>query len=178
MDKPNRYANGKIYRLVSSIDDQFYVGSTCDTLPKRLYKHKYEAKRSPQQKIYEHFNNIGWEHVSIVLVEEFSCDNKMQLERKEREHIEAMKPTLNKIVPTRTHKEWVQANPDYDKQYQNANKDKINARRRKVRNENIEARREKEREYIEKNKEAINARSRAYKKQWRANKKAQGLKYT
>lgn len=43
----NRYKNGKIYRLVNSVDDEFYVGSTCLPLAKRKSTHKSEAKKHP-----------------------------------------------------------------------------------------------------------------------------------
>jgi hypothetical protein len=106
----NKYAKGKIYRLVSNVDDEFYVGSTCLPLAKRFYKHKYTAKERPNMRVYEHFNTIGWEHIKIILVEEFPCENKMQLERREREVIEQLKPSLNQMVPTRTKKEWREDN--------------------------------------------------------------------
>ena len=101
-----RYANGKIYRLVNTADNKEYVGSTCTSLAKRLHQHKTKAKREPNRNIYKHLIEIGWGNVSIVLVEEYPCDNKMELERRERYWIEALKPTLNKRVPTRTDKEY------------------------------------------------------------------------
>lgn len=108
----NRYKNGKIYRLVNSVDDEFYVGSTCVSLAKRLYRHKTCAKSAPNRTVYQHLNTIGFENVKIVLIEEYPCNNKMELERKEREHIEALKPTLNAVIPTRTDQEYRQANKE------------------------------------------------------------------
>ena len=36
----NRYNNSKIYKLVNSVDDAFYIGSTTAQLSKRLSWHK------------------------------------------------------------------------------------------------------------------------------------------
>lgn len=131
----NRYKNGKIYRLVNDVDDEFYVGSTCLSLPKRLYYHKQDARRGILP-AYQHFNNVGWENVKIILIEEYACDNKMELERQERKWIEELKPTLNKVVPTRTRQEY--------------------------RNDNREVLREKKKQYYESNKETINQKNRLY----------------
>lgn len=42
----------------------------------------------------------------MIMLEEFSCENKRQLEKKEREWIEKLKPTLNILIPTRTLEEF------------------------------------------------------------------------
>ena len=41
----------------------------------------------------------------MVLILQFSCDNKLQLHSKEREYIEKLKPTLNICNPVRTRKD-------------------------------------------------------------------------
>ena len=46
----NRYENGKIYKLIDQESEYFYIGSTCDTLSKRLYRHKAAAKTKPNIK--------------------------------------------------------------------------------------------------------------------------------
>lgn len=160
----NKYSKGKIYRLVNSVDSEEYVGSTCDTLAKRLYNHKKKARQRAST-VYNHLNNIGFENVSIVLVEEYPCENKMQLERRERYWIEQMQPRLNHRIPTRTMKEWYASyyadnkNEVLQKQseYRANNRDEINKRARDVRANNIESRREYQREYMRK----YNARKKA-----------------
>jgi hypothetical protein len=57
-------------------------------------------------------NEIGWENVSIVLIEAYPCDNKMEMERRERYWIELLKPSLNTVIPTRTREEYNHANRD------------------------------------------------------------------
>ena len=40
----NKYHNGKIYRLINDLDDEFYIGSTCSSLSSRLSLHRHDAK--------------------------------------------------------------------------------------------------------------------------------------
>ena len=101
----NRYQNGAIYKIVNNIDDQIYVGSTCLMLAKRLYDHKRTATRKPNQPVYRHLSEIGWENVRIILVEQFPCDTKDQLEQRERYWYDMLKPKLNKNKPRITYSE-------------------------------------------------------------------------
>lgn len=125
----NKFSNGKIYRLVNNVDDEVYVGSTVQTLAKRKGGHKTDARRCPDFKVYKHLNNIGWDNVEIVLIENYSCNCKDELKARERYWIDEIKPSLNKIVPLRTFKEYYVDNQDklkeYQKSYREANKDKI-----------------------------------------------------
>lgn len=183
----NRYDNGKIYRLVNSVDNEEYVGSTCGKLSKRLFVHKCHAKEKIGRRVYKHLNEIGWENVEIVLVEEYPCENKMELERRERYWIEELKPSLNMCIPTRSKKEWEAENADRLKEYQaqwrmeNAehlkkekqrwateNRDKTNEYKEKWAANNVDKVREKNARWYAENKEAINAR----KRERRAKKKA------
>lgn len=90
-----RYQNGKIYKLVNNVDDEIYVGSTCQSLAKRLYWHKLSSVgvKSP---IYLHINKVGVENIKIILVEEYSCDSKIQLLARERYWINKLEASLNR----------------------------------------------------------------------------------
>ena len=89
------YNNGKIYKLINSVDDNIYIGSTINQLFKRKMDHKSRSRKNTKRRVYSHPNSIGWENVSIILIEEFSCDNKDQLRRREDYYIQLMKPVLN-----------------------------------------------------------------------------------
>ena len=127
------YRNGKIYKLVNNVDDEIYVGSTCNTLRQRLGGHKKDAKQRSYL-VYQHLNDIGMDNVEIILIEAFPCDNKDVLHARERYWIDTLKPSLNKQVPTRTDAEYRQDNKDkitlYKKEYQQANKDKLALRKK------------------------------------------------
>ena len=101
----SRYTNGKIYKLVNNADKEIYVGSTCLPLHKRFYKHKSDAKRTPDRKVYNHLLGIGWDEVKIILIESFPCENKMELEKRERHYIDQLSPSLNSVRPCVTEEE-------------------------------------------------------------------------
>lgn len=91
----NTFKNAKIYKLTNSVDNEFYIGSTCSTLQRRLSSHKGNAKIHTQRHVYQHLNNIGINNVLIELIEDFPCDNKVQLEVREQHWVNTLKPTLN-----------------------------------------------------------------------------------
>ena len=151
--------NGKVYRLVNCVDNEEYVGSTCMPLAKRLYFHKDRAKRDTSRRAYEHLNEVGWDNVDIVLVEEYACDNKMELERRERYWIETLKATLNMRVPTRTDKEYRAENADKERErqakYYANNADKVRETQAKYRAENADKVGERHAEYYANNSDKV-----------------------
>ena len=90
---PN-YANGKVYKLINSVDGKIYIGSTTVSLSTRLAEHKSTAKRKPSF-AHRHFNTIGWDKVRIVLIETVTCINREQLIQREQHYIDLLKPSLN-----------------------------------------------------------------------------------
>ena len=92
----NRYNNGKIYKLVNSVNDKIYIGSTAMPLTKRLSCHKKDARKNPEQRVYKELNTVGWVNVRIIQIEEFKCETKNELITKEQYYIDLLKPELNK----------------------------------------------------------------------------------
>lgn len=109
----NRYQKAKMYKLVSDVDDEFYLGSTCLLLSQRYHCHKQLAKDKPDRPVYKHFNEIGWENVKIILVEEYPCNSKIEMLKKERELYDELKPTLNRKRPYQTKEERLKQMSDY-----------------------------------------------------------------
>ena len=70
------YKKGKIYALRSHQTDEYYIGSTTQPLFKRLYSHKHSR---------EQIDLLKYNDVYIELIENYSCDNKEQLTRRENE---------------------------------------------------------------------------------------------
>lgn len=95
----NAFKNAKIYKLTNSVDNEFYIGSTCSTLQRRLSTHKGNAKVHTQRHVYQHLNKVGMNNVQIELIEDFPCDNKVQLEVREQHWVNTLKPTLNSRKP-------------------------------------------------------------------------------
>ena len=107
------YSKGLIYKLCCKDTDitDIYIGSTTG-FRHRKSGHKGSCNNENSTKynygVYKFIreNGGGWENWDMVLVEYYPCETKLELEKKEREIIEKLKPTLNKKIPTRTDKEW------------------------------------------------------------------------
>ena len=160
------YSKGKIYKIINDIDDEVYVGSTVQRLCDRLAEHRRHSKRCSNM-CYNHWNDIGWETIKIILIEDFPCERKEQLEACERYWIEQI-GTLNKVIPTRTRNERYEANKDIikeqRKQYKEANKEVIKEKDKQYHEANKDKINEKKKQYYEANKDAINARRRELRK--------------
>lgn len=169
----NKYQKGKIYKLVNNVDDKIYVGSTASTLTKRKCGHKHKAKSEIDRRVYKHLNEIGWENVEIVLVENYPCNSKDELNARERKWIEELKAELNITMPTRTQQDiakskrkWQQNNKEKvaekKRQWEQDNKEKIAARVKQYRQDNKEKIAEWTRQYQQDNKEKVAEKNRKY----------------
>jgi len=91
MEKLNNYHNSKIYRIINDVDDKIYIGSTVSELRKRFDDHKrmsINTAGSTKSKLYNIMYEIGIDHFKIVLVEDYKCENKDQLNAREQYWIE------------------------------------------------------------------------------------------
>jgi hypothetical protein len=171
-----RYKNGKIYKIVDNTNGNVYIGSTCEpTLAKRLAKHRghYKEYLKGGYNFVTSFKILENNDYSIVLLEEFPCETKDQLLARERYYIENNE-CVNKVVPTRTIKEYYQDNKDklidyqkqwrednkdklidYQKQWREDNKDKLIDYQKQWREDNKDKRIDYQKEYYEQNKNKI-----------------------
>jgi hypothetical protein len=102
------YANGKIYKLVSDHDEQFYVGSTIPKLCQRKTQHVCKSKNPKEmgRLVYQHFDAIGWQNVRIILIETYPCNSVEELVKRQRYWYESLKPTLNSRFPQMDKQEY------------------------------------------------------------------------
>jgi hypothetical protein len=119
-----RYKRGKIYTIRCRYDDSLiYVGSTINTLAKRMGLHRLDKKCS----LYQYVDG-DWKNWYIELYEEYPCNNKQLLEKREGEVIREI-GTINKQNTGRTLKEWREDNrekiAEQRKEYRQANREKI-----------------------------------------------------
>ena len=158
--KPKDYSKGKIYCIRNTVDEQIYIGSTCQSLSKRMAYHRGDAKKQNRQNtlIYPVMLNYGIEHFYIELIEEYPCDNSNQLERREGELIRELKASLNMKVSGRTMEEYKVEEADKIKKSK-AIRDKQYAERNK------EKRREYRKNYYWKNPEKFKADARNYREE-------------
>jgi len=116
------YKNGKIYRIVCNETGLCYVGSTTQTLTKRLSRHKLNFRQYLNEKYHyvSSFDILEKNNYDIVLIEEYPCENKNQLHKRERHYIETM-DCVNKRIPTRPKSEYskiyIEENKEKKKEY-------------------------------------------------------------
>jgi len=91
------YQEGKIYKIVNDVDDEIYMGSTCNTLAKRWGEHKSHMNQKPDRKIYQKMVELGSEHFRIILVENYACNSKIELIAREEYWRKELNATLNMI---------------------------------------------------------------------------------
>lgn len=96
-----RWNYGKIYILVNSVDDNTYIGSTCDTLLGRMRGHRGHVNCS-NRLLYKHIRSIGVENLHMLLIEQYPCHSQTELEVRETQWVTELKPTLNTRNPTST----------------------------------------------------------------------------
>ena len=191
---PINYSNTIIYKLCClnpEIKDE-YVGHTTD-FPNRKRGHKSGCNnpnnKSYNLKVYQFIRENGdFGNWSMIMLEEFSCENKLQAEQRERYWIETLKPNLNTGIPTRTPQEYYLDNKEIIleqiKQYNLENKEKIAENQKHYRLNNKEILSEKNKQYRLDNKEQIAEQRKQYylnnkeqiaeqKKQYRLDNKEQ-----
>ncbi len=107
------YKKGQIYRIVCNITGKIYVGSTTQSLSVRLAEHrrKYKLFKEGKRRNVTSFQIIEQGNYEIVLIENFPCESKIELHRRERHFIETLQ-CVNKYIPTRTNKEWYADNKE------------------------------------------------------------------
>lgn len=142
------YKLSKIYAIRSHQTDQIYIGATVQSLAVRFAEHKKPTNKSNSKEI------LKYEDAYIELIEEYPCENKEQLSKKEGEHIRANN-CVNKCIAGRTSKE-----------YRKDNQEHLNEKRKEWLENNQERFNEKNKEYYQKNKDKIKDYQKQYQKEY------------
>jgi hypothetical protein len=125
-EKRNKYHGGKIYTLRSPSTDKIYIGSTYNSLAKRKAEHKKNKSNEISQ----------LDDFYIELLENFKCENRDELNKREGELIRENDKCVNKNMAGRTKKEYLIANKEHHKQickkYYEARKDDILQKRKQT----------------------------------------------
>ena len=174
------YSKGKIYKLTSSNSDDIYIGSTIQSLAVRKAGHKcgylkyLDGTASNFVSSFKIFELGG--DIDICLIENVNCETKEQLHSRERHYIETMK-CVNKIVPTRTIKEYNEDNKEIiakkNKEYVEKNRDKVLKYKHDYYQQNKADIILKQKQYEEDNKE----KQKQYRKEYRAKNKEKIKQY-
>ena len=113
-----------------STPNLIYIGSTIQPLSIRFRAHKTSYKRwkNSTYNYTSSYEIIKFEDCYIQLIEDYPCDSKKDLCKREGEYIRNM-TTVNQTIPGRTNKQYKKDNKEqiakHKKEYYNDNKDKI-----------------------------------------------------
>ena len=121
----NRYENGRIYTIRSHMTDKYYIGSSCLPLHKRFYKHKrdYNKWLEDKKNYITSFEILKYDDVYRELLEEFKCNNKMELLKREGELIrQYYNDIVNKNRPNRTIEEKKETARKFEKNHKDERK--------------------------------------------------------
>jgi hypothetical protein len=118
---PN-YANAKIYQVISPNHPVPYIGSTTQPLCKRMASHRKKNNSCSSRILIESGDAY------IELIEEFPCENKEQLNKREGELIRE-RECVNHQVAGRTRSQWI-IDVEYGKRYYDEHREQLKAKRR------------------------------------------------
>jgi len=173
--------NAVIYKIVDNTNNNIYIGSTCQTLSRRLGNHKNNYKNYLNG-LYHYvtsFEIIKNGDYKIVLLED-CCDiiSKTELAEREMFYITSM-DCVNKQIPSRSKKQYYFDNlakikarnkayteenkeyfAEYKRQWNQANSDRLREIKREYNIVNKDKMDSYKRKYYEANRELINARNR------------------
>jgi Uri superfamily endonuclease len=162
------YQKSKIYKLWSPSKNLVYYGSTVQALSQRLAEHLSRKKKISCVS----YLILDCEDYKMELVEEYPCNNKQQLLKKEAEYIKNNE-CCNKAIPQRTYKEYrvdtAIVFKEKIKHYYKNNADKIKEQQKQYYKDNSDKIKERQKQYDKNNADKINER----KKQYRLKKKAE-----
>ena len=108
---PN-YQLGKIYQLICNKTGKRYIGATTQKYLSTRLAHHVSKKNTTSSKEIIDFGNY-----EMVLIESYPCSSKDELHQRERYFIETLE-CVNKIIPTRTQKEYNKINREKIQEYQ------------------------------------------------------------
>jgi len=141
--KQKDFSKGKLYKIrpKSPIDTtDCYYGSTINPILQRYSQHRASYKQFKQgnvkyrnNTVYSLFDQYGVNNCMIELVEDYPCENEIDLRIREASYI-LNNPCVNKHIPNRSRKEYYEANRDSilssKQEYYKANKETILGKRK------------------------------------------------
>jgi len=78
---------GRVYKIVNSEDALLYVGSTKQTLSRRMSLHRSNARVDKTEKLYQHMRKVGIHKFDILLLEETGQITREALRALEHKYI-------------------------------------------------------------------------------------------
>jgi adenylate kinase family enzyme len=128
-NEANQYVNGKIYMIVSSETDAIYIGSTTQSLKRRLSEHRRDYKHYLQGKCryISSFELIKFsDSCEITLLEAFPCESNEELRKREQYYIKQHPAAVNKQNAYTSPDQRKENMKKYMKKYNNEHKEQRN----------------------------------------------------
>lgn len=97
--EPNKYSRSKIFRIVSNVSNKEYIGTTIQSLAERMSDFKKQNRKLPKV-LSDMFEEDGIENCSIILIENYPCNNVEELNMRERYWIEQRDCINKRVVKT------------------------------------------------------------------------------
>jgi hypothetical protein len=150
------YGKGKIYAIRCTDSDDVYIGSTVESLSKRMSGHRRKHNSTPNACASSAL--IGRGTAYIELVEDFPCERVEQLRKREGEIIRS-RVCVNRYIAGRTGEEYREENKEHrdkqKKEYYQANREEIVQKKKEYHEQHKEKHNAYTREYRKKNKEIL-----------------------
>ena len=142
------YSKAQIYKVWDNGYNQCYIGSTINSLSKRMEGHRAEYTKYKNGKcncvsVFSLFDEYGVENCKIEWVEDYPCNSKKELEAREGKH-QKENDCINKRIAGRT-----------DKQYYDDNRDEILKQKKEYYNEHVEEIKHRNKNYYETNRAQV-----------------------
>ena len=109
------FKNGKIYIVRNTVNDLTYIGSTCQSLSKRMAQHRRDSKNKQHDtmKLYVSMKELGVNNFYIELLEYCPCNTRGELYKREGECMRNNNSELNSRIQGRTMKERFEENREH-----------------------------------------------------------------
>ena len=100
------YSQAKIYKITNDVNNDIWIGSTCDTLVKKFSVHKADAIRNFRKDCIIHnlIREHGFDRFRIQLIEDFPCEDLYQLRQRQGHHIRDLN-AINKYADQKDYRE-------------------------------------------------------------------------
>lgn len=116
--RKNKYANGKIYKIVSKHTHMIYIGSTMQSLAQRISGHRKDHKKYKIGYIHytSSYNILDKGDYEIIELEKYPCNSNEELLLKEQEYIDKFRDIC-------VNKQNAVKDPNYQSKYNLRNKE-------------------------------------------------------
>ena len=138
---------------------EIYIGSTHDEIQREQeHKSNWNNENYPgyNRKVYVFIrDNGGWDNWIYKVIQEFPCENELQLRIRERDHYDLLNPALNTNRPYITEEERKENIAKLNAKRYKDNRDEILKHHAKYDKEHREERKEKSKKNYKDNREEI-----------------------